>query len=55
MPSTLFDLDVELVESVERETASPETARELDENAALTPTTINTGAAGLGMCRTCCG
>jgi len=54
MPSTLFDLDVELVESVEREAVHPEAARELDENAALTPTTVNTNAIGLGMCWACC-
>ncbi|MFI8849176.1 hypothetical protein [Streptomyces sp. 891-h] len=54
MPSTLFDLDVELVESVEREAAHPDAARELDENAALTPTTVNTYGIGVAMCVPCC-
>ncbi|UNZ21269.1 hypothetical protein [Streptomyces sp. 891-h] len=54
MPSTLFDLDVELVESAEREATNPEAARELDEKAALTPGTVNTYAVGIGMCLTCC-
>ncbi|WP_326691642.1 MULTISPECIES: hypothetical protein [unclassified Streptomyces] len=54
MPSTLFDLDVELVESVEGQVAHPDAARELDENAALTPTTINTYGIGVAMCVPCC-
>jgi len=55
MPSTLFDLDVELVESIEPEAVNPDDARELDENAALTPGTVNTYGIGLAMCVPCCG
>ena len=54
MPSTLFDLDVELVESAETKTVVPDDARELDENAALTPGTVNTYAVGVAMCVPCC-
>ncbi|GAB3210473.1 hypothetical protein ACQEU5_14100 [Marinactinospora thermotolerans] len=54
MPSALFELDVELVTSTDDTPVHPDAARELDENAALTPTTVNTYAAGIAMCIPCC-
>ncbi|MET7640646.1 hypothetical protein [Streptomyces sp. NPDC005438] len=54
MTATLFDLDVELVESTDPRPTDPAAAREHDENAALTPGTVNTYAVGLAMCLTCC-
>ncbi|WP_170843073.1 hypothetical protein [Streptomyces oceani] len=54
MPTATFDLDVELVESTESQATHPDAARELDENAALTPTTVNTYAVGVAMCVPCC-
>jgi hypothetical protein len=55
MPTALFDLDVELVESAEEAPATPGAARVLDESAALTPGTVNTFAVGAAMCVPCCG
>ncbi|MFG3254808.1 hypothetical protein [Streptomyces sp. NPDC048172] len=54
MPSTMFDLDVELVESAQTGTVAPDDARELDETAGLTPTTVNTYGLGVAMCVPCC-
>ncbi|GAA0633670.1 hypothetical protein GCM10010174_63770 [Kutzneria viridogrisea] len=52
MSTAVFELDVDVVPASAPSTET--TVREIEENAALTRTTVNTYGLGIAMCVPCC-